>query len=52
MDYFVFVGVWLFFAILFWAAVKLNKAKESERWNKYDESHSDQHDHAPKPIRF
>lgn len=33
MDLFVFVGVGLFFTILFWAAMKLNKQREMESLN-------------------
>jgi len=52
MDYFVFVGVWLFFTILFWAAVKLNKASKSGMWEKYKDHPVKQQDREPKPVRY
>ena len=45
MDLFVFVGVGLFFTILFWAAMKLNKEREMDLKN-HEQSHE------PKPQRF
>jgi hypothetical protein len=48
MDLFVFVGVGLFFTILFWAAMKLNKEREMQSWNHKEEEQT----HEPKPQRF
>ncbi len=48
MDLFVFVGVWLFFTILFWAAMKFNKQREMESWNQKENLQT----HEPKPHRF
>jgi hypothetical protein len=39
MDYFVFVGVGLFFTCLFWSAIKLQK-QQSKCKNLEEENHS------------